>query len=112
MSDDLRDLWDELLLEVPPPSLTDARGFDWDDLDASTAPDTMPLLPIDPPNVRKQVNVRRRACETERLRKHSWIRSPVKGQGKRTKYVYTRSDGTQATSLREALRQCRKVQSV
>ena len=115
VADDLYDLCD---LEVRPPSLTDARGFDWDDIDTSIAPDLfmqLTAIEVDAPpmsDVRKQVNVQRRKCETERLRKHSWVRSPVKTTaGKRTKYVYTHADGTKATSLREALRQCRNVQS-
>ena len=69
----------------------------WEEVDTRDVPEAKPAK-------------RRRLNEAERLRKFSWERIEVSTEGKRVRYTYVNNaNGSTATSLRKALRECRPM---
>ena len=52
---------------------------------------------------------KRRLSEVERLRKFSWVIHELPAVGKRARYTYVNANGATASSMRQALRECRKM---
>jgi len=108
----------EFLIDALPEEVDEnLANVDWDQLDWDNVAADFTLDELKNNSVcestndgdRAIINKRRRMNEEERLRKYSWERHPIEGQGsKRPRYKYVNTDGSIVKSLRDALRKCGK----